>query len=266
MFGEFFEIGCPDRIDRPVRFEVSAYPVEEALACGALGDLGSVVDANHPHPFFVQRVELFQMGHDRMPFSPIGIENDRVGIVERGRIFGPAVAVHDRVHFGHIFIQGHRQQRAAGAVFVGPPRVGITARDEDCFFLARQRQPLEPNVFELHLHGWTDMQLQGEDATLLAEVIDNLRHRDPIDFVDHAVAGGKNGVLIPVLLFDRLLQFGSIAERADDSRLAILANLGLLSATGQCPATPLLVMGTRPGVARFKIRLMAPDDMVPQVR
>src|SRR5208283_3742844 len=76
------------------------------------------------------------------------------------------------------------------------------------------------------------------------------------------VALRDDDVIVPAALLDRGLDFGGIADGADDLLLAILADDNLLATLSQDAAHALLVEDA--GVARpgFHVRLIAVDDPI----
>ena len=118
MFWELLEIGGPDRVDRPMRFKVSPGPIQKPVSRLTLGNLDPIVHANNADTFFMERIDLLEMRNYRMARAAIGVEDNRVGVIQRARVFRPSIAVNNGLHLRYIFVQRHGQQGAACIVFV----------------------------------------------------------------------------------------------------------------------------------------------------
>ena len=81
------------RVDRPVRFEVTANPLQEPLARHSLGHFDSVMDANQANPFSHDLFKFFTMGMQVMPPASIAVNDDGIRVVEGGGISRPPVLI-----------------------------------------------------------------------------------------------------------------------------------------------------------------------------
>src|SRR5258705_2681433 len=77
---------------------------------------------------------------------------------------------------------------------------------------------LDTNIARFDLHGRvSDVQLDTDQPIHLAGgfvVVDDLAHHAPIDELDDRIAAGDDVYIVPVFIFDQVLELGAIAERA----------------------------------------------------
>ena len=71
MLGDGLELGRPMRVDRPEGFEVTADPLHEHVARGALRHFYGVVHTDKTNSFFRKRIEFLQVLVDRMSASAV---------------------------------------------------------------------------------------------------------------------------------------------------------------------------------------------------
>ena len=137
MIGKLLEVGVPVGIDGPVRLEVAAEPVDEAIADVPFGHLDRVMDADEPDALFHQLVFELQVGDRHVPAAAVAIDDDRVRTVEGSRVFWPIVLVNVHVVLGHRHSQTVGEQQTAGVMLVVPRGVARLARQKDDLLLGR---------------------------------------------------------------------------------------------------------------------------------
>ncbi len=119
VIGQNLEFGRPMRIDRPVGFEVTTYPLEEMVSGSALRDLHPVVQAGQANSAFHDLVEFLEVGIEQVSPSPVAINDDRSRVVEDGWILGiTIVRHHNRLETDFGFVQMLGEQLATGNMLV----------------------------------------------------------------------------------------------------------------------------------------------------
>lgn len=103
------------------------------------------------------------------------------------------------------------------------------------------------------------------DAGRASVVVGDVDRLLAVDEMLQMIAAGDDRVVVPVFLFDGLLQLGRVADGTGGLRLVVAADRGLLAALSQNAAAALLVENARIGVAGLEIALVTTDDVIAQV-
>ena len=266
----------PVRVHRPVRLEVAAEPGEELRAALFLRHLDRVVEAGDADTALGEGVDLGQVValQHRVTVAAISEEEDRVGVVEGGRVGRPAAGVRlgDELREwlpGEVVVEALLGEQGAGTMLVLAGGVARPAGHEHQLLAAvGELQPLEPDVLELHLHRRADVQLQGKNALhgpLVGLLVERLRHQLAVDEVLELRTSGHDPVLVPVALLDHLLKFGRVADRLAGHLRAIGRDRDALTPLAEDAAAFLLVDDSRIGRARLEVGLVAADHEVTQI-
>ena len=270
VIGQLLVISSPMRIDRPIRLKIAADPMEQRIARRAFGHFHGKVNANQAHALvhelgqMLHAMGMLHIVNHRVLWSAVGIDDDRIGVIQHRRIGRPAAAINigpDQA----AFVEGFCQQHAAGPVLVLAIAVARLAGNEGDLlsavgvarvlvleharlpksggraaqrrFLGRHVGLLQPNISELHFHRHPGVQLQSQDTrgpTLLSIVVGRLCHDDAVDFLRELKAPGDDVILVPVVLLDVRLQLGRVADAAD--RLGFVIRRRLPSCRRAWPA------------------------------
>ncbi len=164
-----------------------------------------------------------------------------------------------------VFVECQGQQFAAGAVFVGAPSVAVAAGQKDHLFLVLQGESLQLDVLELYFHGGSGVELQSENAAgaeVFRVVVRHVRHHDAINLVKETVTPSDDVVIVPVVLFNVLLQLAAVTQLLNQFRFPVGADFGLLATASEDAAAPFVIMSTAPDIPRLDVGLVAADNMV----
>ena len=93
MIRKLIEIACPVRIYGPVRFKVTAGPVQKRISRRAFGNFHTVVQTHHANAAFFKCLQAIQLAVKRMSAATIRIDDNRIGAVQHRFVFRPALCV-----------------------------------------------------------------------------------------------------------------------------------------------------------------------------
>ena len=248
-----------------MRLEIPAHPGEELRAALLLGHFDGVVQAGDAHAALRKRVDLGEPAalEHRMAAAAVGEKEDRIGVVERRGIGRPAPGVNGRHERQAGGIEALLKQQRARAVLVLARRMaGLAGDHHELLTAVGELQPLELDVFELHLHRRPDMHLKREqtfERSFVGLIVHRLRHQLPVDEVLELRPLGDDPHVIPVAGLDDFLEIIRRADRLAGRLRAIGVDRDPLAAQRENAAAPLLVENARVLRAGLEITLIATD-------
>src|SRR5260370_18663344 len=158
----------------------------------------------------------------------------------------------------------------SGSRFMASWRLLGRRPPESCRRCVELLERFDADVFELHLHRRTGVELQREDAGLGGLgflLVDHIDGRFAVDEMLEVIAFGDDDVIVPVILVDGGLDFLRVAQRADDLDFGLAVRClddRLLAALREdaAPALSLLVENAGISGADFEIVMITVVDDV----
>ncbi len=118
MIGQWIELCSPERIHRPVSFEIPTYPFQKIITTLTFWDFNRIMQIHKTGAFFHEPVDMRHVRNNHMAIASIGIHNYGVGIVKNIGIFWPSLFCYNGINATHIFIQQLCKQYTSSQMFM----------------------------------------------------------------------------------------------------------------------------------------------------